>query len=82
MWALTLSRGLKIASFNRTQPQHNRPDFDREKQLELFYIFSSRVSRQGASVPFNLIRYDILLATNCHGEEAFEVQKAFAEVNA
>lgn len=28
-----------------------------------------------------MIRYDILLATNCLGEEECEVQKAFAEVN-
>lgn len=57
--------GLKIASFNKTQPQHNKPDFDQEKQIELFYILKlcqqARCLRGGVS--FNLIRYDIFLVT-------------------
>lgn len=29
---------LKIASLNNMQPQQNSPDFDKEKQFELFFL--------------------------------------------
>lgn len=58
-------RGLKIATLNKTQPRHNKPDFDQKKQIDLFYIFElcqqARCLR--GDVPYNLIRYDILLVT-------------------